>query len=126
LADRQDRVEMVEVEIAHRPAGYVLVRVEGAVDMSTRLPVVGALGQVGNGADPVVVDLCGVRFFSLAGVDWVDATVVALTARRRAVRVVCAGSGPVWRLVRLLELDRRWSVHHEVPHAVASLAATRR
>jgi hypothetical protein len=32
---------------------------------------------------------------------------------------VCAPSGPVWRLVGLLDLQRRWSVHHEVDHAVA-------
>jgi hypothetical protein len=111
---------MVEVEIARRPEGYLLVRIDGEVDLGAQLPSVEALGADGDAA-PVVLDLCGARFFSLAGVDWVDTNVAALTARGRAVRVVCAPSGPVWRLVGLLDLQRRWSVHHEVDHAVAAL-----
>jgi hypothetical protein len=71
----------------------------------------------------VVLDLCGVCFFSLAGVDWVEASIGALTARGRTVRVVCAAPGPVWRLVRLLALDQRWPVRHSVTDAVADLQA---
>jgi len=113
---------MVDVEIAHRPAGYLLVRVDGDVDIGTRLPAVDAIVRgTADRAAPVVLDLCGVRFFSLAGVDQVDATLLALTDRGRAVRVVCADPGPVWRLVRLLDLQRRWTVHHDVTRAVASL-----
>jgi hypothetical protein len=109
---------MAEVEISRRPAGHLLVRIDGEIDLGSRLPMVTALSSQGA---PVVVDLCGVRFFSLAGVDWVNATVAALAARGRPVRVVCAVPGPVWRLVGLLDLERRWSVHREVDDAVADL-----
>jgi hypothetical protein len=114
---------MVEVQVARRPEGYVLVRVAGEIDLGARLPTVQTLSADGDTA-PVVLDLCGARFFSLAGVDWVDATVTALTARRRAVRVVCAAPGPVWRLVGLLDLQRRWPVYHQVDDAVADLDGT--
>ena len=76
---------------------------------------------MGTGADPVVIDLCGVGFFSLAGVDWLTAVVTALTAAGRPVRVVCARPGHVWRLLGLLGLHRQWTVHHEVRDAVAEL-----
>jgi anti-sigma B factor antagonist len=113
---------MAEVEIACRPPGYVLVRVDGEVDLHTRLPLVEAVDRAAlDGDGPVVVDLRGVCFFSLAGVDWVEATVSALAARGRTVRVVCAASGPVWRLVRLLGLDQRWPLRHSVSDAVADL-----
>ena len=108
------------VEIERRPDGYLLVRIDGEVDLATDLPSVEALGAEDD-AVPVVVDLCGVGFFSLAGVDWVTATSTALTARGRVVRIVCTPWGRVWRLVGLLNLHRRWSVHHEVAQAVADL-----
>jgi hypothetical protein len=73
----------------------------------------------------VVVDLCGVRFLAVAGVDQVDAAVGALRDRGRTVRVVCADRGSVWRIVCLLGLDRRWPVHHDLTRAVASLRPDR-
>jgi anti-anti-sigma factor len=118
---------MVEVAVTRRPEGYVLVRVDGELDLATRLPVVEALDRaVGDGVLPVVMDLGGVRFFSLAGADRVGDALAALGARGHQVRVVCADPGPVWRLVRLLGLDGRWVVHHQVHHAVADLDLSRR
>ena len=113
---------MVEVEVAHQPEGYVLVRLAGEIDMSHRAAVQQAFRHVfaAPGA-AVVVDLCGVRFLAVAGADWVDAAVGALRDQERTVRVVCADRGPVWRSVCLLGLDRQWPVHHDVTRAVASL-----
>jgi hypothetical protein len=34
---------------------------------------------------------------------------------------VCTAGGPVWRVVTLLGLDRRWPVHHDVTRAAAAL-----
>jgi anti-anti-sigma factor len=113
---------MVEVEVAHQPEGYVLVRLAGEIDMSHRAAVQQAFRHaVAAAGVAVVVDLCGVRFLAVAGADWVDAAVGALRDRGRTVRVVCADRGPVWRSVCLLGLDRRWPVHHDVTRAVASL-----
>jgi len=113
---------MVEVEVAHQPEGFVLVRLGGEIDMSHRAPVLeGFLRAFDAAAGPVVVDLCAVRFLSVAGADWVDAAVVALEAQGRAVRVVCPDTGPVWRIVALLRLHRRWPVHHDIAKAVAGL-----
>jgi anti-sigma B factor antagonist len=113
---------MVEVEVAHQPEGYVLVRLAGEIDMSHRAAVEQAFRHAFAAAGAaVVVDLCGVRFLAVAGADWVDAAVGALRDRGRTVRVVCADRGPVWRSVCLLGLDRRWPVHHDVTCAVASL-----
>jgi hypothetical protein len=55
----------------------------------------------------------------------VNGAVAALTTRGRTVRVVCAAPSPVWRLVTLLGLQRRWSVHHRVADAVATLGEPR-
>jgi anti-anti-sigma factor len=113
---------MVEVEVAHQPEGYVLVRFVGEIDMSHQAAVQQAFRHAFAAAGAaVVVDLCGVRFLAVAGADWVDAAVGALCDRGRTVRVVCADRGPVWRSVCLLGLDRRWPLDHDVTRAVASL-----
>jgi hypothetical protein len=70
---------------------------------------------------PVVVDLHAVRFFSLAGVDWLAAALSTFIARGRRVRVVCPDRGPAWRLIRQLRLDGHWPLHHKVPDAVDHL-----
>ena len=117
---------MAQVEIAYQPPGYVLVRVHGEVDLDTRPLLVEVVDRIAaDAAVPVVVDLCAVRFFSLAGVDWLEAAVSAFSIRGRRVRVVCPDPGPVRRLIRLLGLDGRWPLHHEVPDAVAGLDLTR-
>lgn len=113
---------MVEVEVAMQPAGFVLVRLAGEIDMSQAGPVQRALARVlGAGRAPVLVDLCDLRFLAVVGADWVDSAVEELTAQGRAVAVVCTGRGPVWRMVTLLELDRRWPVHHDLARAMAAL-----
>lgn len=113
---------MVDIEIAQRPGGYVHVRVGGEVDISTRAPLAKALDRAIDEHDAaVVIDLSAVRFFSAAGVHCVDAAVAALGHHGRAVRVVCADTGPVRRLVGVLELHRNWQVHRGVADAVASL-----
>ena len=118
---------MAHVEIAHKPPGYVLVRVHGEVDLNTRIPLVEAVDRLdADAVVPVVVDLHAVRFFSLGGVDWLAAAVSAFIARGRPVRVVCPDRGPVWRLVRQLRLDGHWPLHHEVSDAVDSLDLLRR
>jgi anti-anti-sigma factor len=118
---------MVEVEVARRPGGYVVVRVGGEVDISARPPLAEALGLAVDDYDAaVVIDLSAVRFFSAAGVQCVDMAVDALGARGRAVRVVCADPSPVWRVVSLLGLQAQWPVHHEMSRAVASLGPRRR
>ena len=113
---------MVEVEVAQQPEGHVLVRLAGEIDMSHGAPVQQAFRRAfaADGA-AVVVDLCSVRFLAVAGAGWVDDAVGALGDRGRTVRVVCADRGPVWRIVCLLGLDRRWPVHHDLTRAVASL-----
>ena len=113
---------MVEVEVALQPAGYVLVRLAGEIDMSQAGPVQAALARALRAAPaPVLIDLCDLRFLSVTGADRVDAAVGDLTAQGRAVAVVCTGRGPVWRILTLLGLDRRWPVHHDVARAVATL-----
>jgi anti-anti-sigma factor len=116
---------MVEVEVARQPEDHVLVRLAGEIDMSHRAAVQEAFRYAfaADGA-AVVVDLCDVRFLSVAGADWVDAAVGELRGRGRAVHVVCADRGPVWRIVCLLGLDRRWPVHHDVTRVVALLGST--
>ena len=101
---------MVEVEVAQQPEGYVLVRLAGEIDMSHRSAVQPGVppGARRRPGVAVLVDLCGVRFLAVAGPAWVDAAVGALRDQGRTVAVVCADRGPVWRIVRLLGLDRRW------------------
>jgi anti-anti-sigma factor len=112
---------MAHVEIAHQPPGYVLVRVHGEVDLNIHIPLVEAVDHIdADAVVPVVVDLHAVRFFSLAGVDWLAAALSAFIACGRRVRVVCPDRGPVWRLIRQLRLDGHWPLHHEVLDAVDS------
>ena len=113
---------MVEVEVAHQPAGYVQVRLAGEIDMSQEAPVRRALAEaLAAGRAPVLLDLCYLRFLAVVGVDWIDAAVARLTDQGRAVAVVCTEAGPVRRIVTLLSLDRRWPLHHDVARAVATL-----
>ena len=72
----------------------------------------------------VLIDLCDLRFLAVAGADWVDEAVGELTDQG-AVAVVCNARGPVWRIVTLLGLDRRWPVHHDVARAAAALGRQR-
>jgi anti-anti-sigma factor len=113
---------MVEVEVAHQPAGYVLVRLVGEIDMSQEAPVRKAFAEVlAAGPTAVLVDLCDLRFLAVIGADWIDAAIGGLTEQGRAVAVVCAENGPIRRIVTLLGLDRRWTVHHDAGRAVAAL-----
>ena len=113
---------MVEVEVAHQPEGYVLVRLAGEIDMSQESPVREALAAAAAaGRAPVLVDLCYLRFLAVVGSDWIDAAVAELTGQGRAVAVVCTEGGPVRRLVTLLGLDRQWRLHHDVSRAAATL-----
>ena len=114
---------MVEVEVAQQPEGFVLVRLVGEIDMSHGVPVQQAFAHaLDAGRAAVLVDLCDLRFLGVAGVDWVDAAVDELARQGRAVAVVCAAGGPIWRIMTLLGLDRRWPVHHDVTRAAASLS----
>jgi anti-anti-sigma factor len=113
---------MVEVEVAHQPEGYVLVRLAGEIDMSQEVPVREALtGALAAGRIPVLVDLCDLRFLAVVGVDWIDAAVARLTDEGRAVAVVCTEAGPVRRIVTLLSLEGRWPLHHDAARAAATL-----
>jgi anti-anti-sigma factor len=113
---------MVEVEVALQPAGFVLVRLAGEIDMSQAGPVQRALARVvAAGPAPVLFDLCDLRFLAVIGVDWLDAAVGELTAQGRTVAIACTGHGPVWRIVTLLGLDGRWPVHHDITRAIATL-----
>jgi anti-sigma B factor antagonist len=113
---------MVEIEVAHQPEGYVLVRLAGEIDMSQEAAVRRALAAaLAAGRAPVLVDLCSLRFLAVVGADWIDAAVAELADQGRAVAVVCTEAGSVRRIVALLGLDRRWPVHHDVARAVATL-----
>jgi len=113
---------MVEVEVAQQPEGFVLVRLAGEIDMSQAVPVRRAFTQaLGAGRAAVLINLCDLRFLAVAGADWVDAAVGELADQDRAVAVVCLAAGPVWRIVTLLGLDRRWPVYHDMARAAASL-----
>jgi anti-anti-sigma factor len=114
---------MVEIEVAHQPEGYVRVRFAGEIDMSQEAPVRRAFADaLAAGPAAVLVDLCDLRFLAVVGADWVDAAVGELTGEGRAVAVLCAEHGPVRRIVTLLELDRRWPVHHDPTRAAAALS----
>jgi anti-anti-sigma factor len=113
---------MVEVEVEHQPEGYVLVRFAGEIDMSQEAPVRKAFADaLAAGRAAVLVDLCDLRFLAVVGADWVDAAVGELAEQGRPVAVVCAEHGPVRRIVTLLDLDRRWAVHHDAGRAAAAL-----
>jgi anti-anti-sigma factor len=113
---------MVEVEVAQQPEGFVLVRLAGEIDMSQAGPVQQAFRlALGARRAGVLIDLCDLRFLAVVGTDWVDRVVGALTDQGRAVAVVCTAEGPVWRMVTLLGLDRRWPVHHDVARAAVAL-----
>jgi hypothetical protein len=81
---------MAEVEVAHRPPGYVRMRVDGDVNHGTRTSLLDGADGCGADGTATAVDLCGVRSFSLADVDRADAATADLAARGRPVPVVCA------------------------------------
>ena len=113
---------MVEVEVAHRPEGFVLVRLAGEFDMSHAAAVQEAFDRaLAAGRAPVLIDLCDLRFLAVAGVDRVDAAVGDLAGQGRSVAVVCTDRGPVARIVTLLGLDQRWPLHHDLALAIAGL-----
>ena len=117
---------MVEVEVAQQPEGFLLVRLAGEIDMSQAASVRRAFALASAaGRAAVLIDLCDLRFLAVTGADWVDAAVDELTDQGRTVAVVCTARGPVWRIVTLLGLDRRWPVHHDVARAAAALGRQR-
>jgi anti-anti-sigma factor len=107
----------------HPGDGYVAVRVAGDVDTGTRAELADALDRaVGAGAQTVVVDLSGVRFFAAAGVHCVELAVGTLEARGGAAHLVCPRPGAAWRVVSLLGLHQQWRVHQDVAGAVSGVA----
>jgi anti-sigma B factor antagonist len=113
---------MVEVEVAQRPEGLVVVRLAGEIDLSQADAVRRAFDRVlAAGSAGVLIDLCDLRFLAVAGVDRIDAAVAEISRQGRAVAVVCTDRGPVARIVTLLGLDRRWPLHHDLALAMASV-----
>ena len=100
---------MVEVEVAQQPEGFLLVRLAGEIDMSQAAAVRQAFA-LERPASVVLVQ----QGRATDGDD-----------QGRAVAVVCTARGPVWRIVTLLGLDRRWPVHHDIARAAAALGRQR-
>jgi anti-sigma B factor antagonist len=98
---------------------YAVVEVTGEVDLGTQAQFAEVLDQAGRaGAELVVVDLSGVRFFGVAGLSCLEEASAVLRARGAALHLVCADPGPVWRVLSVLGLTRRWPVHRELAQAV--------
>ncbi|HKS52713.1 MAG TPA: STAS domain-containing protein [Pseudonocardiaceae bacterium] len=101
--------------------GYAVVEVTGDVDLCTQAQFAEVLDQAGSaGAELVVVDLSGVRFFGVAGLSCLEDASAVLQAQGAALHLVCADPGPVWRVLSVLGLARRWPVHRELAQAVRS------
>lgn len=104
--------------------GYAVVEVTGEVDLCTQARFAEVLDQAGEaGAGLVVVDLSAVQFFGVAGLSCLEEVGAVLRARGAALHLVCADPGPVWRVLSVLGLARRWPVHRDLAQAVRSASS---
>jgi anti-sigma B factor antagonist len=112
---------LLTATLSHPRVGTVVCTAVGEVDVATG-PLLGDQLQQATSDEPghLVVDLSGVTFFSVAGV---DVLMQALTAQQgRYAMVLVGNSRPVMRVLDVLELTQRFPRYNDVDEAVAATA----
>ena len=114
------KVDVLTVEIeSGLDDRYVLVRVSGAVDISTAGQLAAGLDRAAIAAPAIILDLRAVDFFAAVGVSCVAARMSPTVPQ---LRLVYHDPGPVALVLRVLDLYRLWPAHGDVCKAVAQLA----
>ena len=105
--------------------GYALVEVAGAVDIATSGRVTEVLrGAAARGTPALIVDLSRVTLFAAAGFHCLEETATLLAGRDGSLHLACAEHSPAARVLRLLDEYGRWTVHPDVPTAVAAVGTS--
>ncbi len=98
----------IDVTVVEQTGARVLLEVSGSVDAFTATSLVDALGRTAHDRE-VVVDLSRVTFFSAAGVHALETAEELLVGCGGALRLVGVDAGSVMLVLRVLEMQDRWS-----------------
>jgi anti-anti-sigma factor len=93
----------LSIDVGHPRPRAVLVRVVGEIDLSTARKLDEVLqARVDRDVDEVTVDLGGVTFFSVAGLNWLMRTRLLADAAGARLTIDAEGSRAVQRLFGLV------------------------
>jgi anti-sigma B factor antagonist len=93
----------LSIDVGHPRPRAVLVRVAGEIDLSTARKLDEVLqARVDRDVDEVTVDLGGVTFFSVAGLNWLMRTRLLADAAGARLTIDAEGSRAVQRLFGLV------------------------
>lgn len=107
-----------------RKAKYVLVKVEGEMDIATVPQLRERLRAVAAGGRPLVADLDQVTFIDASGLGALAGAAAEAAAHGSSLHVVCARR-QTWRLFHLTGLDRQIPLTATLAQALRELEAAR-
>jgi anti-anti-sigma factor len=110
--------ELVELEIEER-GDVVVARVSGELDIAAAQGLGDQIHEaVPTSARLLVVDFLGLEFIDSSGIAMLFGLARRLGSRRQELRVVARPSGPVARVLELVEFDRAAPVHETLDEAL--------
>ncbi|MCO1654602.1 STAS domain-containing protein [Pseudonocardia humida] len=87
-----------------------VVRISGAVDISTRDAFVAAIECAAAFGGPIELDLNGVTFFSAAGMHCIEHADRLMACGGHPLRLVVRRTSPVMIVLDAVQPHRRWSI----------------
>jgi anti-sigma B factor antagonist len=115
--------ELVWVELEEQD-DVVLAHVSGELDIAGAGRIGSEIGEaVPASARGLVVDLTALEFIDSSGVSMLFRLVRRLSARRQSLAVVSRPSGPVARVLEVVEFENAAPVEESVEEAVAGIRA---
>jgi anti-sigma B factor antagonist len=115
--------ELVRVELEEQD-DVVLAHVSGELDIAGAGRIGSEIGEaVPASARGLVVDLTALEFIDSSGVSMLFRLVRRLSARRQSLAVVSRPSGPVARVLEIVEFENAAPVEESVAEAVAGIRA---
>jgi anti-sigma B factor antagonist len=115
--------ELVWVELEEQD-DVVLAHVSGELDIAGAGRIGSEIGEaVPASARGLVVDLTALEFIDSSGVSMLFRLVRRLSARRQSLAVVSRPSGPVARVLEIVEFENAAPVEESVEEAVAGIRA---
>ena len=111
--------DLTGVAVGRVKPGVTLVRVRGEVDLLTAPLLRAELDyQVDLMPSVLIIDLTGVTFFGVSGVE----VLIGVYQRARRIEILLrlvANTRAVTRMVKILQLNRLFPIYHELADALA-------